>query len=162
MPDDFPSIGVVGDLIPRYGVTMDGDAITIEEAVRLIMADDANVAGIVSTRVYPNLMPQGGVLPAITYQVISTTRQYTTQFQDSLVNKRFQINCWATTYAVCNNLANIVRHLLSGYSGTVENRVIAAIFLDSEGDMPNLSPELQQLRRYGKRFDFIVWYRETI
>ena len=46
-------------------------ATTIEAILNSLLKEDINIAAIVSTRVYPNIILQGAAMPALTYQQIS-------------------------------------------------------------------------------------------
>ena len=101
-------------------------------------------------------------MPAIAYQQISGPRDHVMDGVSGLVNSRYQFNCWAESYAGAKNLSEAVRIELDSYSGTVNSREIEVIHLDNEGDMPMVVDDIEKLNRYGKRLDFIVWYKEVI
>lgn len=134
----------------------------IEGAIYYLLAADATVSGLVGTRIYPNLVPQAASLPAITYQQISGVREHTADGADGIVESRFQINCWASTYTGAKSLSDAVRKELDGYKGTVGSRNILFCFLADEDDMPQIAPETDVLQRYGKRLDFIFMYDEAL
>lgn len=144
----------LGGAAPAAGGT------TIETAIYSILVQDATINGLVSTRIYPNLIPQGKAMPAITYQQISGVRDAVMDGPTGLVAARFQINCWAKKYNDAKELTEAVRKELDGYSGTVNSRKIEVIMLEDEGDMPQILPGTDVLKRHGKRLDFIVWFKE--
>lgn len=123
---------------------------------RIILAAPA-VSALIGSRLYPNIIPQGAPNPAMTYQQISGPRQHDMQGAVGFAKARYQINCWAETYAKAKELAEVVRQVLDGYSS---QGVIKVIHLANEGDLPKTSPGLDQLTRYGKRLDFFVWFTE--
>jgi len=130
----------------------------IDVALYTVLTSDAAVSALVGTRVYPNIVPQNKAMPAITYQQISGLRNYTMDGPVGLVEARFQINCWSTTYVQSRVLARLVRKALDNYSTTP----IEITYLENEGDMPEVESGKDVLRRYGKRLDFTVWFKETI
>lgn len=139
---------------------VDSDDTTIETALFSILIGDATINSLIATRVYPNIVPQNAPMPAITYQQISGPRDHVMAGPTGLVGARYQINCWASSYAGAKELAEAVRKELDGYSGTVNTRVIEVIILEDEGDMPEVTPGADALKRFGKRLDFIVWFKE--
>lgn len=141
---------------------LDGDDTTIETALYAIIIGDATVYSLIETRVYPNIIPQGADMPAVTYQQISGVRDHAFSGPNGLVSARFQINCWSDSYSEARQLSEAVRKLLDGYSGTVNTREIQSIMLENEGDMPQISAGKDVLRRFGKRLDFIVWFKEAV
>ena len=132
----------------------------IEQALYTLMSNDSTLGGYVGTRIYPSIVPQGAAIPAITYQQISGFRDNVMTGPTGLVESRFQINCWAETYRETRILSNAVENILDGFVGTVEKVTIQAIFCVDEGDMPQISPGANVLKRHGKRLDFIVWFEE--
>ncbi len=133
------------------------DAATeIEALIQTILTGDATVAALVGTRISPNIIRQGTAMPAVTYQQISGQRDHTLDGASGFVEGRFQVNCWAKTYAETRELADAVRDALDDYStGTIQ-----AIHLEDEGDIPTLMGGVDKIRRYGKRLDFTVWFDE--
>ena len=133
----------------------------IEQAIYSILTNDATVSGLVSSRVYPNKVPQGVSLPAVTYQQISGRREHTMAESIGMVESRFQINCWDDSYSGTRTLSNAVRNVLDSItSGTYSSTFIYTAFLDNEGDMPEVAEGADQLTVYGKRLDFIIWFKE--
>lgn len=135
---------------------------TIETALFTILTGDATVTGLVGKSVYPNLVPQGAQMPAITYQQITSLREHVMTDTLGIVASWYQINCWAESYSEARELSEAVRIALADYSGTVSSRDIKAILLENEGDMPMTTGDVEGRRRYGKNLDFVVWHDEAI
>jgi hypothetical protein len=135
---------------------------TIETAIYSILTGNADVAALVFTQVYPNILPQNTALPAIVYQQVSGVRDYTSDGADGLVNSRYQLNCFANTYAKAKELFEAVRKAVSGYVGWVNGREIKGIFVENEEDIPNLIPEAEQITMYGKKLDAVIWFEESL
>lgn len=135
-------------------------AIAIESVLYSLLVGDATVGGLVGTRVYPAIVPQNASLPATTYQQLSGVREHTCAGPQGMASPRFQINCWADTYAEARTLSDAVRVLLDGYSGTVSERTVHVMMLEDEGDMPEVPAGKDVLKRFVKRLDFIIWFKE--
>jgi len=135
---------------------------TIEAALHSILINNTPVNMLVDTGIYPNVVPQNAAMPAVTYQQISGPRVHDMQGSVGLVRARFQVNCWAESYAKAKELAGAVRLALDGYSGTVLQTTISVIHLDNESDMPEMLAGVDKLARYGKYLDFIVWFEEQL
>lgn len=132
----------------------------VEKAIRSILVDDGTVAGLVGNRIYPLVRPDGTGSPAITYQQISGFRDHVMTGPSGFVESRFQLNCWADTYAEADALADAVRSAVDGYSGTKESVVIQGIHLVDEGDAIVLQADNESLNERGKRLDITVWFDE--
>lgn len=79
---------------------------TLSATVHDAMASNTNIAVLVSTRIYPMLLPQTPTLPALSYQRVSNTGQ---QGSTDLRETRYQINCWAATHFSAETLAALVK-----------------------------------------------------
>lgn len=135
---------------------------TIEAALVYILVNDIAVNMLVSTRIYPNVIPQDADMPAITYQQISGPRVHDMDGAVGMVKARFQFTCWAENYDKAKEIAGAVRLAIDGYSGTVLQTVIDGIHLGNEGDMPEMMPGADELSRYGKYLDFVIWFKEQL
>ena len=90
----------------------------IEEDLYTYLTSDPTISGYVSTRIYPVKMPQNVTYPAITYQLIGSTRTLTQDGAVSLVEGRYQIDSWGTSYSTVKNIAIGVKVALHGFKGT--------------------------------------------
>jgi len=135
---------------------------SIEAAIYEILSTDSTVAALVGARIKPSILPQGLAMPAITYQQISGPRDETTDGPTGLVASRWQVNMWATTYAGVLVVRTAVRQILDGYSSTAAGTRIQCVHLIDEGDVPVTQPGKDVSTRYGKRFDFRIWFEETV
>lgn len=136
---------------------------TIEEALRAILTANAGVTAIVSTRVYPVVIPQAATLPAVAYQRISATREHNLGGPGGLTRVRFQLTMAAATYAAMKALANAVRVALDGYRGTVSGVFVQAAL--SEGEREQFVGETVQTgaeanMTYNTQLDVLVWHSE--
>lgn len=132
----------------------------IEKSVYVLLSDDACVIEAAGSRIYPMVVPQGASLPAITYQILSTVGISVMAGPTNLKERRLQINCWAETYAAAEALAHKIGRALNGYRDTAEDVKIWGIELIDEGDVLADHKSAQVLRRYGRRLDFRIHYRE--
>jgi len=142
-------------------MVIDSSLTTIETAIYSKLTADATVDSLVSTRIFPNIVPQGESMPAVTYQMISAVPQETTDTAQGWRVGRFQITCWAETYSGAKELSEAVRKDLHRYSGTVNGVVIDSIMLENELDAPQLAAETDVLKRHGKILEFEIWFEEA-
>lgn len=133
---------------------------TIEQALYQILTDDAGVAAIISSRVFPVFIPQGATLPAVTYTQIKGNRIHTIPEPDDMVRSSFKISCWATTYSAAESLSSAVADALDNYTGTVGNVVIQAAHFDTDLDVVAQRAGADQLLRHGKDMNFNIWFNE--
>lgn len=87
-----------------------------EQTVYNTLKNDAGVAALVGTRIYPLVLPQNPTYPAISYQRIST-RPVQTRGGNGLAFVRMQVDCFATGYTAAKQLSDAV---VSALAGTLE------------------------------------------
>jgi hypothetical protein len=122
-------------------------------AARLVAAATA-----ASSRIYPLVLAEGSVLPAISYWRVSTVRDYRHGGASGLVTARMQVDCWAATYAAVKSLAAQVVTSLSGYSGTMGGAGgVATGFSFGVGEVDRPEPEAGI---YHVAVDFSIGYSE--
>lgn len=129
----------------------------IEEALQAHLTDDADVAALVGTRVYPLRAEQGAARPYLVYQRISTPRVRSHSGPSGLAYPRFQITAVADSYSAARSLANAVREALDGYSGDMGDApgIRANAFVDNDADGWEEASEA-----YTVRVDVIIWHAE--
>jgi hypothetical protein len=93
------------------------------------------VTTLVSTRVYPEPLPQAPTLPALTYNQVSAVRVRDLTGPAGKSRHRVSISCWATTYAGARALADAVRQSIDGFQGTWQDTQVGSVTLDNEFDL---------------------------
>lgn len=132
----------------------------IEEVLSTILENDAGVGALCGDRIYPQVIPQGGTVPAVTYDRTSGERIRALDGVDGVASPRFEFICWAATYLAAVELKNAVRAALEGYTGTILGVSILFINLTDTSDIVDASPGQANRRRFGRRMNFDVWHTE--
>ena len=130
----------------------------IEEALYAFLAATAGVTALVSTRIYPQVIPQDAVLPAIAYQRISGPRVHSQSGASGLAYPRFQFTCQAATYSAARQVANAVRAALDGYRGTMGGAggvSVGAAFVANEIDGYS-----EESGEHTVRLDVVIYHAE--
>ncbi len=112
----------------------------------------------VSTRVYPDVLPQNATLPAIVYRMISSVPQHAHGQTTKLKQTRFQIDCIATTRLVANATSEIVRKNLDHYNGAAGDDTVDISL--SVSDRYDYEPpkDASDNGRYITSTDYMVWH----
>jgi hypothetical protein len=131
----------------------------IEEAVYSRLSGYAAVSALISTRLYPLVIPQDVSLPAIAYQKIDSTKTANHAGASQLARSRFQFTCQAETYSDAKALAEAVRHCWEGYRGTVATVRIDGTLIDNDQDGYN--EPLSLVIQPSVRMDVIIWHAEA-
>ena len=118
----------------------------IEQAVVKLLTQDAGVAAIVGTRIFPGgIIPQGVTYPAMAYGMVNFTPILELTAVNPALSKRIRI--WSATegmetYGDAKQLDAAVQACLSGYKGLVSNGQSPASSLDIQGILPISSYDL--------------------
>jgi hypothetical protein len=107
----------------------------ITEMVAWLSAQTA-ISNIVSTRIYPEKLPQKPTLPALTYSQISAVRVRDLSGPAYKSRTRVSFSCWATTHLAAHQLAQALRQTLDDFYGTSwADILVGSIRLDNEFDL---------------------------
>lgn len=88
-----------------------------EEDLYRYLIGSAGISTIAGERVYPVMLPQNCLLPAVTYQKVSGERLHSLQGDTGYATPVFQISARAGSYAQCKTLAEQIRLSLQNFSG---------------------------------------------
>lgn len=98
-------------------------------AIRALLVADTAVSALVSNRIYPFKLPLDVTLPAITIHKASGGR-------DTVTNHgypRYQISCWAGSFATVQSMRDAVVACLDRYKGVASGNHIK--FISYVGDL---------------------------
>lgn len=90
----------------------------IQDAIYYLLTNDAAVAAIVGTRIYPDLATQGATYPFIVYGIEQTQPSDTKDGPSVLDVVTFSVMSFAKSYVQARDMAKAVRAELDRYSGT--------------------------------------------
>lgn len=128
----------------------------IEQGIHWHLKSDSGVAALVSTRVYPVLLPQNPTYPAITYQRISGPRVPIYDGPSTMAAPRFQIDSWSETYAGAKALAEAVREAMDCFHGTMSPVTVGVCEIITETDLYD-----DEARVFRVLQDYRILHRET-
>lgn len=114
----------------------------IEDGLFAYLSGQSNINTVVGNRIYPSVLPQEPVLPAIVYSNIGGVPIALQNAKPVLERTRFQIDCYALSAREAKNLANEVRQSLESYVGAMGLLNVQAVFVIEHGmsdfdDVPN-------------------------
>lgn len=127
----------------------------IEVAIYSLLSGDAGVAALVGTKISPLSKKQDSDLPAITFRRVSTGRFPAMSVDASVVKGRFQVDCWAATYASARALKAAVKSAMSRWR-TTTGITVHDTFMISEIDFFE-----QDTKQFHIAIDFEINYNEA-
>lgn len=130
----------------------------IGEALYSYLSSHSGLSSLVSTRIYPLALPQGTVLPAITYQRVTSERYHALQQDSSLTNHTFQFSIFGTKYSDVESVSEQLRSALQNYSGTmggVAGINVQAVLIGNEIDGYD-----DKTKEHYKYIDYEIYFDE--
>ncbi len=131
----------------------------MEEALRKLLTDAADVAALVAGRVHWVRSPQGAASPRIVLYRISGLRDMTMQGPSGLVASRVQVDCIGTSYGSAKAVARAVEDCLSGYSGQALATRFDGCFLIGERD--DFEDAATPDKLFRTSLDFNIWHKDA-
>lgn len=126
---------------------------TLEEALKAQLVNHAPLNALISGRVYPLVLSETAILPAVTYQRIATVAvKHRSGY--GLEQVRYQIDGWSTKYSEASALRKEIRNAMFVFVRPSAPRVEAALFLD---DRDLREPATARFRA---SIDFMIWADE--
>ena len=107
---------------------------SIETAIIAIFLASTTLTALCGMRIYPMILPDDCQYPAISYQRISETPDYTLDGPGTFDEVRLQIDCWAETALQTRALADVIRTSIDGLSGTCSGLTIWNAMRDNAQD----------------------------
>ncbi|HRJ40833.1 MAG TPA: DUF3168 domain-containing protein [Caldilineaceae bacterium] len=131
---------------------------SIEAALWAELTGDAGVSALISTRLYPEHLPQSPTYPAATYRRISTLPVYCRANNGRFQQVRIQIDCYAETYASALALADAITAAMEGWTQASGPRVDRAYVANRQDNFADLLGEDGEIGLYQESVDFFVWF----
>lgn len=129
---------------------------SLETGLKSALTADATVNGLVSGRIYPEIMPHDVTYPAISYQRISTVRNQFLTGIDGFTQVRIQVDCWDSSYSGVKTLASAVKGALDGVRA-LGSTTVYHCFMETQQDLSQIDGDRQDRRI---SMDFIVYLEE--
>jgi hypothetical protein len=130
-------------------------------AIRAVLAADGAVSGVVSTRIYPDQLPQNVTYPAIHYEHSSEFSHVHMTGISGLADSYIDVICHAATRLAATSLAEKVRLALSHYEGTSSGVVVRRV-VPGNGTTDIHDPDdNSDLPTYYHEREYHVWYCEA-
>jgi len=136
-------------------------------AVRGYLASVAGVTALVSTRIYPDFLPQGYSVRtggALTYTIIDTVHDRLINGLSGIARSRIEFAAFASTRAGANLIAEAVRAsdiigLTGAMGGVSVESVSVASGIQTLDERPT---DGSQEHRYMTIFDYLFAYQESV
>jgi hypothetical protein len=82
------------------------------------LSTQSGITTLVSTRIYPVILPQEPTYPCITYREDSNDWDETFGGQEGMVDSYYNIDAWAKTFAEVTSIGNAIRSAMQNTVGS--------------------------------------------
>lgn len=134
----------------------------IEDAIYTHLASDADLAALVSTKVYPHSAPQRTLMPYLIYRRLHSEHLEHLGGSAGTCRALFEFSAWSTSYATAREIAEKIRLALQGFSGTVGAVEIEGTNLIGDDDLHEPPKDGGDLGRHAAIVEYAIWYGEAI
>jgi hypothetical protein len=105
-----------------------------EAVLRAALVADATMAGLVGTKIYPLAADTEATLPWVTWRRTAIRRQPTLAGPMGVPIVTIEFTVFAATYESARTVADRMRQVLDGYTGTADNTTVRQTSLEDESD----------------------------
>lgn len=140
---------------------------SIETAFFTYLSSKSAITDLVGTNIWKGHLPQSYATadvwtsPAITFSKVSEVHDHNLDGGSGCARARIQVDCWASTAAVAENIAEQIRLVLQGYAGSIGSVTATSVILDNVLSLPEPPVDGSSKWRYHEICDFLVIYRES-
>lgn len=117
----------------------------ISNAIYYLLKNNASIAALVSTRIYPGAVMQTDTHPSVYFSVTGATEDKTKSGPTDIHFIDISITVIANKYSDAESLSDLIRVLLDGYEGTVDGVVIELISYQGRSDSNVDATLIQQI-----------------
>jgi len=112
----------------------------------------AAVSSLVNDRIYPQILPEGATLPAVTYTLVFGQPENSLDgFTSGLTRFSVQLDCWAKTFGAAVALALAVRDRMNTNASTFSTVLL---------NYPALDDYEPDTKRYRRALECACWFKE--
>ena len=123
----------------------------VGKTVYAMLAADATLTALVSTKIYPVIAPQNVASPFVVYSIASAIPTNTKDRISEVDTMRVQIDCYARTYSQVEAIASAARLAIDGQTGTKAGIYVDGVAYENEQDLIDEDVDL-----YRKSLDFFI------
>lgn len=101
---------------------------TLGRYLRRLLRDDSAVGALAAGRIYSEVLPQNGAVPAVVFNEVAGDSDASLDGPTGIRSRRVQVDSWARTRAESSELSLAVRGALDGHSGGAAGLEVQSAF----------------------------------
>jgi len=135
---------------------------SIAKGLRQHWMDSDAIRDKIDGRVYAGRVPDGGKMPCVVLQTISTMRNYHLGGEAAISTAVMQADIYGESYSDVSDIAELIRNRTSGYSGSAGDETIAEVTIIREGETVQQPVDGSGKWTYRHSRDFNIFYTTTV
>lgn len=133
----------------------------VENSIRSLALANPALQALIGTRFYPDALPEGAALPAISASIVSDVPNYSHSGTSGWYFARIQYNLHTATYSSLQDVFNALRAALQDLKRTSQSGIYISYVMYLNSLDLELSPEELRLTQYRRAVDFRVAYKAS-
>lgn len=120
------------------------------------------VGSLVGTRIYPTLIDTRAAFPAIGYEVESDDAVFHMRGEGGIAKASIVLTCWADDRPTAQNVADAVRHALSGLRGSMGSVYCRSCMVGDFADVTYSDAGTPAQFKAGKQTELTIWHTQSV
>ena len=130
------------------------------QALYEYLSADADIKKRINGRIYPIVLPQNALLPAIVYSPVLANYDSALQGDTGFVRQTVQFVSHATTYKKTRELSRLIKKDLQDYQGDMNGLCIQAVFVKSDYEYNGNTALKFDTEEYMSSIEFEFYFNE--
>ena len=126
---------------------------TLGKYLLKVLTQDAGVAARVKARVYSEVLPDEGEMPAVVFDLVSEDEDEALDGPTGVRRASVTVDCWAEKRVDATALGKVVKDLLSGHAGAAAGLEVQSFFFVTQAWDFDAETKL-----FRSSQDYEVWY----
>lgn len=130
------------------------------QALYEYLSADADIKKRINGRIYPIVLPQNALLPAIVYSPVLANYDSALQGDTGFVRQTVQFVSHDTTYKKTRELSRLIKKALQDYQGDMNGLLIQAVFVKSDYEYNGNTALKFDTEEYMSSIEFEFYFNE--
>lgn len=130
------------------------------QALYEYLSADADIKKRINGRIYPIVLPQNALLPAIVYSPVLANYDSALQGDTGFVRQTVQFVSHDTTYKKTRKLSRLIKKALQDYQGDMNGLCIQAVFVKSDYEYNGNTALKFDTEEYMSSIEFEFYFNE--
>ena len=136
---------------------------SLNSAIYDHLRNDATIAGIVSSRVYPDVAPSSAAVPYIVFKLVSRQTDHHLGGVTGTQHARVQIDCYQSTSPLRGGLAAAIKSRCDGWAATRDGAMgtldVRSMILDNDNELLEPLQDGSEESLYRNSADYFISYK---